>query len=172
LMRLLPCRSSRPEDLPTGAVWRRLWLLERQVSGWGLVFPPVRSPCPPGIQRASSPRGRERHSYLSLFDGGWPNAPHRVLHNSIVDAWNNAGRPKAGMRPREKKVIGHTANGKAILRYDDTPPTAGMSGDWEACALYAGQSTGTIREIKSAGSIVETIVRDARETILSLAGAV
>ena len=65
--------------------------------------------------------GESDTQHLSLFDGGWPNAPQRVLRNSTVDAWNNAGRPKAGMRPHEKQVIGHTANGKAIVRYDDTP---------------------------------------------------
>jgi nitronate monooxygenase len=116
--------------------------------------------------------GESDTQHLRLFDGGWPNAPHRVLRNSTVDAWNNAGRPKVGMRPHEKQVIGHTANGKAIVRYDDTPPAAGMSGDWEACALYAGQSTGAIREIKSARSIVDAIVHEARETIRSLSGAV
>lgn len=88
--------------------------------------------------------GESDTQYLCLFDGGWPNAPHRVLRNSTVDAWNNAGQPKPGMRPNEKQVIGYSASGKEIVRYDDTPPVAGMSGDWEACALYAGQSTGVI----------------------------
>ena len=49
------------------------------------------------------------------------------------------------------------------------PPVFGMSGDWEACALYGGESAGIIREIQSAASIVDDIVRDARETIRLLA---
>jgi nitronate monooxygenase len=115
--------------------------------------------------------GESDTEYLSLFDGGWPNAPHRVLRSSTTDAWNEAGRPKAGCRPKEGQEIGYTAGGKVILRYDDTPPTAGMRGDWEACALYAGQSAGLVRDIESAGSIVDDIVREAQETILSLARA-
>jgi nitronate monooxygenase len=116
--------------------------------------------------------GESDTEYLCLFDGGWANAPHRVLRNSTVEAWKNAGQPSAGLRPNEKQVIGHSANGKEILRYDDTPPIAGMSGDWEACALYAGEGAGVIKEIKPARSIVNDIVRDARRVILTLSQAI
>jgi NAD(P)H-dependent flavin oxidoreductase YrpB (nitropropane dioxygenase family) len=115
--------------------------------------------------------GESNTEYVCLFDGGWPDAPHRVLHSSTVDAWNKAGQPKSGMRPNEKQVIGHSANGKEILLYDDTPPVAGMNGNWEACALYAGQSTGLIKEVRSAGPIVNEIVRDALSVIHSLAAS-
>jgi nitronate monooxygenase len=115
--------------------------------------------------------GESDTQHLCLFDGGWPNAPHRVLRNSTVDAWNKAGQPKSGMRPNEKQVIGHSANGKEIHLYDDMPPVAGMNGNWEACALYAGQSTGLIGEIKSAGSIVNEIVREALSVIHSVAAS-
>jgi NAD(P)H-dependent flavin oxidoreductase YrpB (nitropropane dioxygenase family) len=115
--------------------------------------------------------GESDTQYLCLFEGGWPNAPHRVLRNSTVDAWNQAGQPGAGQRPHEKQLIGRSPKGGEILRYDDMPPVLGMTGDWEACALYAGQSVGVIHEIKSAGSIVNEIVSDARRTILSLARA-
>jgi nitronate monooxygenase len=115
--------------------------------------------------------GESDTQYLCLFDGGWPNAPHRVLRNSTVDAWNKAGQPKPGMRPDEKQSVGLSPAGREIFRYDDTPPVKGMSGDWEACALYAGQSIGAIDEIKSAGDIVKDIARDALQTILSLAEA-
>jgi nitronate monooxygenase len=108
--------------------------------------------------------------YLCLFDHGWPNAPHRVLRNSTVVSWNNAGQPQSGMRPSEGQCIGVSPAGNDIFRYDDTPPVIGMRGDWEACALYAGQSAGLIYKIKSAGSIVRDIVREARQTVLSLAG--
>jgi NAD(P)H-dependent flavin oxidoreductase YrpB (nitropropane dioxygenase family) len=113
--------------------------------------------------------GESDTEYLRLFDGGWPDAPHRVLKNSTLDAWDKAGRPNQGMRPNENEVVGRSPQGTEIRRYDDTPPVAGMSGDWEACALYAGESVGIIREIKSAGSIVHEIAQDARETIRSLA---
>lgn len=106
---------------------------------------------------------------LTLFDGGWPNAPHRVLRNSTVKDWENAGKPRAGLRPNEEQVIGHTLDGQAIIRYEDVPPLRGMQGDWEACALYAGQSVGVIRELKPAKFIVDEIVCDAHEAIGSLA---
>ena len=109
--------------------------------------------------------------YLRLFDGGWPNAPHRVLRNSTVDDWNNAGQPGQGNRPNEKQMIGVSTTGAQIFRYDDMPPVIGMIGDWEACALYAGQSTGLIYEIKPAGILVRDIVHHARQTIESMKSA-
>ena len=112
--------------------------------------------------------GESDTQLLRLFDGGWPNAPHRVLRNSTIDAWEKAGRPNAGMRPNENEIIGRSEPGVEIRRYDDMPPVAGMSGEWESCALYAGESTGIIRDIKPAGAIVDEIARDARETIRSL----
>ncbi len=114
--------------------------------------------------------GESDTQYLCLFDGGWQNAPHRVLRNSTVDAWNEAGQPGPSIRAYEKKAIGISPRGTQIFRYDDMPPVVGMTGDWEACALYAGQSTGLIHEVKPAGSIVNDIVRQAQQTILSLAG--
>lgn len=108
-------------------------------------------------------------TYLTLFDRGWPNAPHRVLRNSTVDAWNNAGQPRSATRPNEHQLIGYSPCGKEIFYYDDMPPVAGMTGAWEACALYAGESVGTITEVKPAASIVHEIVREAWQTIHSLA---
>jgi nitronate monooxygenase len=40
-----------------------------------------------------------------LFDIGWPKAPHRVLRNSTVAAWEAAGRPVTGQRPGEGQVV-------------------------------------------------------------------
>ena len=60
-------------------------------------------------EAAIHPRYRERilqateddTVYLEeLFDIGWPNAPHRVLRNSTVAAWEAAGRPATGTAPR------------------------------------------------------------------------
>ena len=42
----------------------------------------------------------------SLFDIGWPNAPHRVIRNKIVEEWEEAGRPQPGERPGEGTTIG------------------------------------------------------------------
>lgn len=108
----------------------------------------------PAFKQCLVSSGESDTHYLCLFDGSWPNAPHRVLRNSTVDCWNNAGQPGHGRRPNEKQTIGVSATGAQIFRYDDMPPVIGMIGDWEVCALYAGQSTGLVYEIKPAGVLV------------------
>ena len=45
-------------------------------------------------------------AYTRLFDGGWPDAPHRTLRNSTVGVWERAGRPPTGTRPGEGDVLG------------------------------------------------------------------
>jgi len=97
-----------------------------------------------------------------LFDIGWPDAPHRVLRNSTVLAWEAAGTPASGSRPGEGDVVAHFSNGKPILRYEDVPPIEGMTGDVEALSLYAGQSVDRIREILPAGEIVRRLSEGLR----------
>ena len=99
--------------------------------------------------------------YTTLFDGGWPGAPHRVLKNSTIEQWEAAGRPAAGSRPGEGDIVGTLPGGKVIRRYDDMPPVRGMDGDWEACALYAGQSAGIVRAIRPAADLVREVVAEA-----------
>ena len=77
--------------------------------------------------------------YTRIFDGGWPNAPHRVLRNSTLTSWEDAGRPATGQRPGEGSVVAHFESGEPVHLYDDTIPLKGMSGDVEKLALYAGQ---------------------------------
>jgi nitronate monooxygenase len=97
--------------------------------------------------------------YTCLFDGGWPDAPHRVLRNSTLDRWESAGRPRSGERPGEGEVIGAFPDGRPIRRYDMPSPTTGASGDVEAFALYAGQSVGLIRRMQPAAEIVRELAR-------------
>ena len=49
--------------------------------------------------------------YSSLFDGGWPNAPHRTLRNSTLRQWEAGGSPPSGARPSEGEVIATSADG-------------------------------------------------------------
>ncbi|RSM78701.1 nitronate monooxygenase [Kibdelosporangium aridum] len=93
-----------------------------------------------------------------VFDKGWPNAPHRTLRNSTVRAWQAAGRPEPGQRPGENDVVGTWLDGQDVPRYADLAPLAGVTGDTEAMALYAGQGTGLLRETQPAAQIVEEIV--------------
>jgi nitronate monooxygenase len=96
--------------------------------------------------------------YPDLFAVGWPNAPHRVLHNSTAKAWEAAGRPPLGSRPGEGEVIAHFASGEAIVRYETAAPMVGTTGDVEALSLWAGQSVGLARRRQPAAEIVAELV--------------
>jgi nitronate monooxygenase len=107
--------------------------------------------------------------YTGLFDGGWANAPHRVIENSTVVNWKSAGSPLAGKRPAEGEVVARSKGGDPIHLYDDTIPLANMTGDVERLALYAGQSVGLVHDIKSASAIVHELAEDAGRVLLILA---
>jgi NAD(P)H-dependent flavin oxidoreductase YrpB (nitropropane dioxygenase family) len=106
--------------------------------------------------------------YTGLFDGGWSNAPHRVIENSTVANWKSAGSPPVGKRPSEGAVVARTKSGDLIHLYDDAIPLASMTGDVERLALYAGQSVGLVHDIKNASAIVHEIAEEARSVLLNL----
>jgi nitronate monooxygenase/enoyl-[acyl-carrier protein] reductase II len=103
--------------------------------------------------------------HTRCFDGGWPNAAHRVLRNATVEEWDAAGRPAAPNRPGEGSVVGSMGSGGDFPRYTSMMPLRGMQGGVEEMALYAGQSIGLVREIRPAAAIVEQIVAEAEATI-------
>jgi nitronate monooxygenase len=84
-----------------------------------------------------------------LFDVGWP-APHRVLRNSTYERWEAGGCPPSGRRPGEGEQVA-----PGIPRYAINMPLAGVEGDVEAMAMYAGQGVGTIDAVEPAAAIVE-----------------
>jgi len=95
------------------------------------------------------------------FDGGWPHAAHRVLRNRTLEGWEAAGCPPPGRRPGEGEVVGRAASGALILRYEDTAPREGMSGDVGAMALYAGTGVGRIGDLPSAAELVRRLWAEA-----------
>lgn len=102
--------------------------------------------------------------YTTLFDIGWPGAPHRVLRNKTVTEWEAAGCPPSGRRPGEGSVIGTaTLAGMTVpaIRYSTIPPVTGFEGDMEYAALYCGESCSLVNDIKPAAQIVEDIMREA-----------
>ena len=103
--------------------------------------------------------------YSSVFDGGWPDAPHRTLRNSTLTQWEAAGSAASGARPNEGEVIAGTADGSPLLRYSTSFPGPGMTGEVEALALYAGQSVGLISRLQSAQDIVRSVADEAIRTI-------
>ncbi len=108
--------------------------------------------------------------YTTLFDVGWPEAPHRVLPNSTVAEWEAAGSPEPGMRPGEGEVVAKTPDGEEVPRYSVSEPTVDMAGELEALAMYAGQSAGLVGAIEPAAAIVRGMVEEAEAILRDLAG--
>ena len=104
----------------------------------------------------------------TLFDGGWPNSPHRVLRNSTFARWEEAGRPPPGCRPNEGERIGTFPEGTPMLRYNVSTPWQSMDGNWEAGPLYAGTSAALIRGVEPVADILSGMVTQA-ETVLAKA---
>ncbi len=96
--------------------------------------------------------------YPDLYDVGWPDAPHRALHNSTAEMWEAAGRPPLGRRPDDGEVIAHFASGDPILRYSPAPPMVGTTGEIEALSLWAGQSVALARQSQPAAEIVAELI--------------
>jgi nitronate monooxygenase len=112
--------------------------------------------------------------YTTLFDLGWPDAPHRVLHNSVMAEWEAAGRPAGGARPHEGEIIGQIRFGEMSLpipRYAAFPASAGFDGAVEKAALYAGQTCGLVNDIRPAAEIVADIVRQAEDALRAASGS-
>jgi NAD(P)H-dependent flavin oxidoreductase YrpB (nitropropane dioxygenase family) len=106
--------------------------------------------------------------HTSLFDVGWPDAPHRVLRNATVEAWEAAGRPASGARPGEGEAVAEGPRGP-VMRYASATPGPHMSGDIEALSMWAGQGVAGVREVKPAGEVVREIAEEARRTLRDLA---
>jgi nitronate monooxygenase len=109
--------------------------------------------------------------YTTLFDLGWPNAPHRVLCNKAFAEWEAAGRPASGQRPGEGTIVGTVAVAGTTMevpKYGTMLPIASFSGDMESVALYAGESCSLIHDIKPAAQIVQDVVHEAEEVMAHL----
>ncbi len=93
------------------------------------------------------------------FDGGWPDAPHRVLRNSTFRAWEQAGSPPPGARPGEGDVVVRDGFGTAYRRYNSVPPHMSMTGELEAATLYAGMGVGKITDVRPVADLIGEIMR-------------
>ncbi len=97
------------------------------------------------------------------FDGDWPYAAHRVLRNATLEQWEAAGSPPVGARPGEGEIVGHNADGDPILRYTDTAPRQGFTGDTAAMCLYAGTGCPAIHDIPSAADLVPRLWQETEQ---------
>ncbi len=50
--------------------------------------------------------------YANLYELGWPDSPHRALHNSTAEMWEAAGEPPPGSRPGEGEAIAQLRFGR------------------------------------------------------------
>jgi nitronate monooxygenase len=125
----------------------------------------------PDYRRRILAAGEADTFYGTLFDRGWPDAPHRTLRNSTVEAWEQAGRPASGSRPGEADEPASRADGSPVNRYASSTPTATMTGDVEPLPHWAGQGVGLVTREESAAEIVRKLVIEAEEVAKSLGTA-
>lgn len=118
------------------------------------------------VYKESVIKAEETHTaYSTVFEGGWPNAPHRTLRNETVIRWETAGCPPSGQRPGEGEIVAAWPDGSPIKRYEVNPAFPGMTGDVAALALYAGQSAGLVSRIQPAGAIVREMAEEATRAL-------
>lgn len=98
----------------------------------------------------------------TCFDGGWPDAKHRVLHNPTLDAWEAAGRPSNCQRPGEGEIVAHDPNGNPVVRYDSQQPLVGATGQVCDMALYAGTGCAQITDAPAAAEVVAKVWSEAQ----------
>lgn len=122
----------------------------------------------PDYRRRVLAAGEADTFYGTLFDRGWPDAPHRALRNSTIEAWERAGRPVSGSRPGEDDEPASRPDGTAINRYSSSTPTASMGGDIEPLPHWAGQGVGLVTREESAADIVASLVTEAEAVVGSL----
>jgi len=103
-----------------------------------------------------------------LFDGGWPDAPHRFLKNKTYFEWVAAGRPPPGKRPGEGDKIGTMRfpwADRVARRYGAGMLVPTFDGDPEDFVMWAGTSVDQVRDLKPASEIVRDLVRETEDAL-------
>ena len=119
----------------------------------------------PGYKRRITEASFDDLVETTLFDGGWPDSPHRVIRNSTMARWEAAGSPAPGARPGEGERIGSFPDGTQMLRYNAATPWDAMDGDWEAAPLYAGTSAALIDTVEPIAAILARLAADAEAAL-------
>ena len=104
----------------------------------------------------------------NLFDGGWPNAPHRVLCNSTIRDWEAAGRPPRGQRPGEGVIVARSSSRGDADRYASVTPGPDTVGEIEPLSLWAGQGAALVRKVQPAAEIVREMNSEANAILRRL----
>jgi len=163
LRRLLPAIVTEARDIPVAAAGgladhddvAQVKALGARAAMLGTRFvASMENRAHPRYKQALVAAGPGATALTGCFDGGWPYALHRVLRNSTLATWEAAGCPPSGHRPGEGDIVGTHPSGTLVHRYDDTPPSAEMSGDIMDFCLYAGSGVHKITRVDCARDIV------------------
>jgi NAD(P)H-dependent flavin oxidoreductase YrpB (nitropropane dioxygenase family) len=103
-----------------------------------------------------------------LFNGGWANAPHRVLRNSTIRNWEAAGRPPCGQRPREGEIVARSPTRGDVDRYASFTPGLDTVGEIEPLSLWSGQGVALVRRVQPAAEIVREMNEEAKAILRRL----
>lgn len=106
--------------------------------------------------------------HSTVFDQGWPDAPHRTLTNATTAAWMAAGRPATGMRPGEGEIVAHGVDGAPIPRYASRTPHRLVDGDVEAMSMWAGQGVWRLRGAEPASAVFQALLDETEAALRSL----
>ena len=94
----------------------------------------------------------------TCFDGGWPNATHRVIRNQLFNSWESAGCPQPGSRPEENLLLAEDLTGYEIRKYDFSNPMKAFPirdvSDW---CLYAGLGCDKIKDVPSVTELIDRL---------------
>ncbi len=104
----------------------------------------------------------------NLFNGGWDNAPHRVLRNSTVRNWEAAGRPAPGRRPGEGVIVAKSETRGDADRYMSITPGPDTTGEIEPLSLWSGQGVALVRKVQPAAEIVRELNDEANGVLRRL----
>jgi len=123
----------------------------------------------PYYQQRILTTGENDTQYLEdLFCEGWPDAPHRVIRNSTVLQWEQAGRPKPGKRPGESIFVGYSPTAGDLTRYRVHTPGRYTTGNIEALSMWAGQSAGLVKVTMPAHKIVTNMAAETKDVLKGL----
>jgi nitronate monooxygenase len=119
----------------------------------------VESNAHPAYKNAVIAAHAEDTALTNCFQDGWP-AMHRALRNSTFVKWDAAGCPPPGKRPGEGDVVATTPDGSKVLRYAFLSPTRALNGAVTECALFAGLGVDFVKDLPTAGELVERLWRE------------
>ena len=156
-----------PPVLPLAEVWWQPSVWGPKRCPWGRSFSSTEACVTHAYQEWIVRSTAEDTVYTTLFDLGWPEAPHQVLRNTAFQEWEAAGRPASGQRPGRHRwyCLGgwHYHGGQNMERCHRSPASAGT---WSLSPSRWGDRAVSANDITPpVAQIVHDVVREAEEVI-------